>query len=46
VILDQTESLHVSPVLASVTPIVGMTLFLIALRVWKSQSRHYQSAGN
>jgi ABC-2 type transport system permease protein len=46
VILDRTDSLHVSPVLASVTPLVGLTLFLIALRIWNSQSRHYQSSGN
>lgn len=46
VILDRTDSLHVSPVLASVTPLVGVTLFLIALRIWNVQSRHYQSSGN
>jgi ABC-2 type transport system permease protein len=45
-ILDRTDSLHVSPLLASITPLIGVTLFLIALRIWRSQSRHYQSAGN
>lgn len=46
VLLDRTDALHVSPVLASVTPLVGLGLFLIALRIWNAQSRHYQSSGN
>jgi ABC-2 type transport system permease protein len=46
VLLDRTDGLHVSPVLASVTPLVGVGLFLIALRIWKRQSRYYQSSGN
>lgn len=45
-ILDREDSLHVSPVLAAVAPLVGVVLFLLALRVWKVMSRQYQSAGN
>lgn len=45
VILDRTDELRVSPVLASIAPLVGICLFLIALRIWRAQSRHYQSAG-
>ena len=44
VVLDGADPLHVSPVLASVTPLVGVTLFLLALRMWNGQSRHYQSS--
>jgi ABC-2 type transport system permease protein len=46
VLLDRTDSLHVAPALATVTPLVGVGLFLVALRIWKAQSRHYQSSGN
>jgi ABC-2 type transport system permease protein len=45
-ILDRTESLHVSPVMASITPLIGVALFLIALRIWNAMSRQYQSSGN
>jgi ABC-2 type transport system permease protein len=45
-ILDRTDSLHVSPVIASVTPLVGGVLFLLALRIWTHMSRYYQSSGN
>lgn len=45
-ILDRRDSLHVSPVLAAITPLVGVTLFLIALRIWRWQSRNYQSSGH
>jgi ABC-2 type transport system permease protein len=44
-ILDRTDELRVSPVLAWIAPLVGLCLFLIALRIWTAQSRHYQSAG-
>lgn len=44
-ILDRTDELRVSPVLAWVAPLVGLCLFLIAIRIWTRQSRHYQSAG-
>ena len=46
VILDKTGGLHVAPWLGVVAPIVGLVLFLVALRIWHRQSRHYQSAGN
>lgn len=45
-ILDRQDSLHVSPTLAACAPLVGVTLFLIALRVWRWQSRNYQSSGH
>ncbi|HWV23503.1 MAG TPA: ABC-2 family transporter protein [Thermomicrobiales bacterium] len=45
-ILSRKDSLHVSPVLAAVAPLVGVTLFLIAIRIWKWQSRNYQSSGH
>lgn len=45
VILDKTDDLHVAPWFGVVAPLVGVTLFLIALRIWHRQSRHYQSAG-
>lgn len=45
-ILDRTDSLHVSPLVAVVAPLVGVVLFLIALRIWGGQSRHYQSSGH
>lgn len=45
VILDRTDGLHVAPWLAIAAPLVGVGLFLIALRIWNRQSRHYQSSG-
>jgi len=45
-ILNRRDSLHVSPVLAAIAPLVGGTLFLIALRIWRWQSRNYQSSGH
>ena len=46
VILDRTDGVHVAPWLAVAAPLVGLGLFLVALRVWRHQSRHYQSAGH
>jgi ABC-2 type transport system permease protein len=46
VVLDRTDALHVSPWLAAIAPLVGVGLFLLALRVWKRQSRNYQSSGH
>lgn len=45
-ILEREESLHVSPVIAALAPLVGVALFLIALRIWRWQSRNYQSSGH
>lgn len=45
VLLDRTDTLHVPIWLAVIAPLVGLALFLIAIRVWRAQSRHYQSAG-
>jgi ABC-2 type transport system permease protein len=44
-ILDREDSLHVAPWLAAAAPALGVVLFLIALRIWRWQSRHYQSSG-
>ena len=46
IILDRTDGLHVATWLAAAAPIIGLLLFLGALRIWRHQSRHYQSAGN
>jgi len=46
VILDRTDELHVSPVLAVCAPLIGLILFTIARWIWHRQSRHYQSSGN
>jgi len=35
-----------SPALGYMTPIVGITLFLIALKFWNFGIRHYQSTGS
>lgn len=45
-VLSREDSLHVSPVLAAAAPVVGVVLFLIAIRIWKWQSRNYQSSGH
>ena len=44
--LERGDSLHVSPAFAAVAPLVGVLLFVIALRVWRGQSRNYQSSGH
>ena len=46
VILDHTGGLHVATWLAWTSPLVGVVLFALALRVWDRMSRQYQSAGN
>lgn len=46
VLLDRTDGLHVVPWLGVAAPLLGLGLFLIALRIWRRQSRHYQSAGS
>ncbi|HEV2072362.1 MAG TPA: ABC-2 family transporter protein [Thermomicrobiales bacterium] len=45
-LLDREDSLHVSPALAAIAPLVGVLLFLVALRIWRWQSRNYQSSGH
>ena len=45
-LLDRQDSLHVSPTLAAFAPVVGVVLFTIALRIWRWQSRNYQSSGH
>jgi ABC-2 type transport system permease protein len=45
-LLDRHDSLHVSPALAALAPLLGVVLFLLALRVWRWQSRNYQSSGH
>lgn len=46
IILDRTDALHVSPVLAMVAPVIGVILFLVSLRIWRAQSWRYQSSGH
>lgn len=46
VILEREDSLHVAPELAAMAPLVGGALFLVALRIWRWQSRNYQSSGH
>jgi ABC-2 type transport system permease protein len=45
VLLDRTNEIIVVPWLAAVAPLVGLVLYLIALRIWHRASRGYQSAG-
>ncbi|MCA9834272.1 MAG: ABC-2 family transporter protein [Thermomicrobiales bacterium] len=46
VLLNRAGELSVPLWLAAASPLVGMVLFSIAVRVWKWQSVHYQSSGN
>ena len=46
VLLNTTDQLSVPAWLATAAPLVGLGLFLIAVRVWRWQSANYQSAGN
>lgn len=46
VLLNRTGDLAVPAWLAASSPLVGVILFAIAVRIWKIQSAHYQSAGN
>ncbi len=45
-LLDRTNELIVSPWVAWIAPLIGLGLFLIALRIWQRASRGYQSSGN
>ena len=46
VLLGRTGELSVHPALAYAAPLVGATLYAVALRFWSSEMRHYQSAGH
>ena len=46
VLLNRTGDLGVPVWLAASSPVVGVVLFVIAVRIWKIQSAYYQSAGN
>jgi ABC-2 type transport system permease protein len=45
VLLEKTNEIMVVPWLAAVAPLIGLALYLIALRIWRRASRGYQSAG-
>ncbi len=45
VLLDRTNEIIVQPWLAAIAPLVGLCLYLSALRIWHRASRGYQSAG-
>jgi len=44
-LLDRTNELIAIPWAAWIAPLIGLGLFLIALRVWNRASRGYQSSG-
>jgi ABC-2 type transport system permease protein len=44
-ILGRQDELHVASWLAWTTPVMGVILFAIALRIWRWNSRWYQSSG-
>lgn len=46
VLLNRTGELSVPSWLAAIAPLVGLVLFVFAVRVWRWQSANYQSAGN
>lgn len=46
ILLDRQAQLHVPGWLAMLAPAVGLTMFALAVRVWRWQSVHYQSSGN
>jgi ABC-2 type transport system permease protein len=45
-ILGRGDQLTVAPAIAWLAPILGIVLFSFAVRVWRWQSKRYQSAGN
>lgn len=45
-ILGRDDQLTVAPAIAWISPLLGMVMFSIAVRVWHWQSKRYQSAGN
>lgn len=46
VLLDRTAELHVTPLLAYAAPVAGLIWLAVAVRVFNSQVRSYQSAGH
>lgn len=46
ILLNREGDLAVPAWLATMSPLIGVVLFTIAVRIWKVQSAHYQSAGN
>lgn len=46
VLLNRADELSVPLWLAVASPLVGVILFLCAVRIWQWQSKNYQSAGN
>lgn len=46
VLTNKTDQLSVPAWLAASAPLVGVILFVLAVRIWKWQSANYQSAGN
>lgn len=46
ILLNREGDLSVPVWLATAAPLVGVLLFVIAVRIWNSQSRNYQSSGN
>jgi len=44
-LLDRTNELIVAGWAAWIAPLIGLGLFLVALRIWKRASRGYQSSG-
>lgn len=47
VLLDQgVDSLRVAPVIAYLTPLIGVLMMSLAYLFWSRQLRHYQSAGH
>lgn len=45
-LLDRTGDLHVAAELAFAAPLVGVLTFTLAYLFWRSQLRHYSSAGH
>lgn len=46
ILLNRSGDLAVPAWLATMSPLIGVVLFRIAVRIWKIQSAHYQSSGN
>lgn len=46
VLLDRTHETGLPPIMAYLSPVVGVAALLAGYRMWRHQLRHYQSAGN
>lgn len=46
VLLNRSGELHVPGWLGIIAPMVGFGMFMLAVRVWHTMSRQYQSSGN